>query len=324
MRAGGGGGYVSDMAEYTLKRLFMGVIVVFAVTVLLFGIMQLMPGDPITLITSPRVPPQKIAELRSLWGLDKPWHIQYFYWLGRVMGGDFGNSITTGQKVSVLLGSRLPYTLILAGVSLALQYIIAVPLGLWAAYKEKSRFDNTVVISSVVLWSIPTFWLGILLILLFSIKLKILPVSGFKGFSSIILPILTATLPNLAGTLRLTRTEVLDVIGEKYVVTAYAKGLNNKKVLISHILRNALIPVTVMFFLSLPWIIGGSVVIESVFAWPGIGQLLWKSISTQDYPVVQGIIFIIAILTVISNILGDVLTAFLDPRVRLELRGENL
>lgn len=314
---------MSDMLEYTVKRLIMGIFVVLAVTALLFGIMQLMPGDPIQLITNPRVSPKKIAELQRQWGLDKPVYVQYFYWLLHVFRGDFGTSIATGQKVITLIQARLPYTLLLAGSSLILQYIIAIPLGLLAAYRENSRFDNLVVVSTIILWSIPTFWLGILLILLFSIKLKILPVSGYSGFNSIILPIMTATLPYLASTLRLTRSEVLEVLREKYVITAYAKGLNTKKVLIFHVLRNALIPVTVMFFLSLPWLIGGSVIIESIFAWPGMGRLLWKAISTQDFPVVQGIIFIIAILTVISNILGDIITAYLDPRIRLEIKGDN-
>lgn len=314
---------MSDMLEYTVKRLIMGIFVVLAVTALLFGIMQLMPGDPIQLITNPRVSPKKIAELQRQWGLDKPVYVQYFYWLLHVFRGDFGTSIATGQKVITLIQARLPYTLLLAGSSLILQYIIAIPLGLLAAYRENSRFDNLVVVSTIILWSIPTFWLGILLILLFSIKLKILPVSGYSGFNSIILPIMTATLPYLASTLRLTRSEVLEVLREKYVITAYAKGLNTKKVLIFHVLRNALIPVTVMFFLSLPWLIGGSVIIESIFAWPGMGRLLWKAISTQDFPVVQGIIFIIAILTVISNIVGDIITAYLDPRIRLEIKGDN-
>lgn len=314
---------MSDMLEYTVKRLIMGIFVVLAVTALLFGIMQLMPGDPIQLITNPRVSPKKIAELQRQWGLDKPVYVQYFYWLLHVFRGDFGTSIATGQKVITLIQARLPYTLLLAGSSLILQYIIAIPLGLLAAYRENSRFDNLVVVSTIILWSIPTFWLGILLILLFSIKLKILPVSGYSGFNSVILPIMTATLPYLASTLRLTRSEVLEVLREKYVITAYAKGLNTKKVLIFHVLRNALIPVTVMFFLSLPWLIGGSVIIESIFAWPGMGRLLWKAISTQDFPVVQGIIFIIAILTVISNILGDIITAYLDPRIRLEIKGDN-
>lgn len=314
---------MNDMLEYAAKKLIIGVFVVLVVTVVLFGIMQLMPGDPIQLIANPRISPEKIAELQRQWGLDKPVYVQYFYWLFNILRGDFGTSITTGQKVITLIQARFPYTLLLAGSSLVLQYIIAVPLGLLAAYKENSRFDNVMVVSTIILWSIPIFWLGILLILLFSIKLKLLPVSGYSGFNSLILPVITATLPYLAGTLRLTRSEVLEVLREKYVITAYAKGLDNKKVLIFHVLRNALIPVTVMFFLSLPWIIGGSVIVETIFAWPGMGRLLWRAISSQDFPVVQGIIFIIAILTVISNIIGDIITAYLDPRIRLGIKGEN-
>lgn len=313
---------MNDMIEYAIKRLFIGIFVVLAVTALLFGIMQLMPGDPVQLIVNPRVSAEKVEELRRLWGLDKPVYIQYFYWLSHVIRGDFGTSITTGQKVLTLIQSRLPYTLLLAGSALILEYIIAVPLGLIAAYKENTRFDNIVVILTIIMWSMPVFWLGVLFIMLFSNKLHLLPVSGYMGLKSIILPLATATLPYLASTLRLTRSEVLEVLREKYVITAYAKGLSRNMVLIMHVLRNALIPVTVMFFLSLPWLLGGSVIIERVFAWPGMGQLLWKAISTQDYPIVQGIILIIAILTIMSNILGDIITAFLDPRIRLEMKGE--
>jgi peptide/nickel transport system permease protein len=158
--------------------------------------------------------------------------------------------------------------------------------------------------------------------IIFGVWLKVLPISGYSGFKSVILPLMTISLPGLAGVLRLTRSDVLEVLREKHVETAYAKGMNKSSVLVRHVLRNALIPVSVMFFLNLPWTIGGSVVIETVFAWPGIGPLLWKSITSQDFPVVQGIVFIIAILTVVSNILGDIVAAFLDPRVRQELKGE--
>lgn len=146
----------------------------------------------------------------------------------------------------------------------------------------------------------------------------VLPVSGYSGFSSLILPAFTLALPTLAQIFRLTRSEVLDVMRERYVMTANAKGLSSRKVLIKHILRNALIPVTVMFFLSLPWLIGGAVVVENVFAWPGMGQLLWKAISKQDFMVVQGIIFVITVLTVICNLIGDIISGILDPRIRLE------
>jgi peptide/nickel transport system permease protein len=210
----------------------------------------------------------------------------------------------------------------LTGGALIIQYIIAIPLGLIAAYKKDSVLDRSIVAFTIGFWSIPPFWLGILLMIIFGVWLKVLPISGFSGIKSIILPLMTMALPGLAGVLRLTRSEVLEVLRERYVETAYAKGMKRNSVLIKHVLRNALIPVTVMFFLNLPWTIGGSVVIETVFAWPGVGPLLWKSISSQDFPVVQGIIFIIAILTVISNILGDIFSSFLDPRVRQELKGE--
>lgn len=315
---------MNDMLNYSIKRLILGVFVVFAVSVLIFAIMQLMPGDPIQLISNPRVSPQRVEELRQLWGLDKPAYIQYFYWLARVFKGDLGTSISTGQQVTTLIKARLPYTLLLTGSSLILQYIIAVPLGLITAARKNSHMDSILVVITIIFWSMPPFWLGILFMLVFGIWLKVLPISGYSGFKSLILPLMTMTLPALASNFRLTRSEVLEVLREKYVLTAYAKGLKQKRVLYLHVLRNALIPVTVMFFLSLPWLIGGSVVLESVFAWPGMGNLLWKSISSQDYPVVQGIILIIAMLTVISNILGDIISAMLDPRIRLGLKGDSI
>ncbi|HDK26277.1 MAG TPA: ABC transporter permease [Candidatus Atribacteria bacterium] len=314
---------MNDMLTYTIKRLFQGVFVVIAVTVIVFSIMQLMPGDPIRLICNPRIPQERIEELRHLWGLDKPIIIQYFYWFSNVVKGDFGTSIISGQKVSTLIAQRLPYTLMLTGPALLLEFIISVFLGLIAAYKRDSIFDKLIVNMAIILRAIPIFWLGILFIMLFSLKLRILPVSGYSGFKSLILPLSTLVLPYLATNLRLTRSEVLEVLRERMVLTAYAKGLNDQQVLFRHVLRNALIPTTVLFFLSLPWIFGGSVIIESIFAWPGTGKLLWKSIVGQDFPVVQGIIFIIALLTVISNTMGDIIAAILDPRIRLEIKGEN-
>ena len=313
-----------DMLEYTLRRLFQGVFVVFAVSAILFGIMQLMPGDPINLISDPRIPQERLNELRRLWGLDKPAIIQYFYWLSHILRGDMGTSIISGQKVATLIAVRLPYTLILTGTALIIEFVVAVFLGLVAAYRRDSVFDKFIVTSAIIFRAIPPFWLGVLFIMFFSLKLKILPVSGYSGFASIILPLSTLVLPLLAENLRLTRSEVLEVLRERMVLTAYAKGLTKNQVMFKHVLRNALIPATVMFFLSLPWIFGGSIIIESVFAWPGTGKLLWKSIAGQDYPVVQGIIFIIALLTVVSNTVGDIITAFLDPRIRLEIKGENV
>lgn len=308
---------MSQTARYILKRLLIGVLVVLCVSLVIFGILQAMPGDPVELMTSPRVSQAKVAEIRARWGLDQPPVVQYFYWLGNVLTGNFGVSITTGQAVTYLIAQRLPYTLMLTGVAIVVEYAIAIPIGLFAAVHKDGPFDRAMNVIMVVLWSMPGFWLGVLLIMLFSIRLGALPISGYSGPVSMILPVLTLALPNLAQTFRLTRSEVLDVLDARYVKTATAKGLLRDKVLVRHVLRNALIPVTVTFFLSLPWLIGGAVVVENVFAWPGMGQLLWTGIQKQDFPIVQGIVFVISILTVICNLIGDVVSGLLDPRIRL-------
>ncbi|MCI8608682.1 MAG: ABC transporter permease [Firmicutes bacterium] len=306
------------MLRYVIKRLLIGILVVLFVTVLIFAIMQAMPGNPVDLMVDTRVSAEKVAEIKAEWGLDQPPVIQYFYWLGNILQGNFGMSISLKQNVSDLILQRLPYTLMLTGAALVIEYLLAIPLGLLAAVKKNKLTDKALTVTTVVLWSMPPFWLGVLLMLVFSIHLNILPLSGYSGFLSLILPALTLSLPALAQIFRLTRSEVLDVMDEKYVTTAYAKGIEDKKVLIRHVLRNALIPVTVMFFLSLPWLIGGAVVVENVFAWPGMGQLLWKGIAKQDFVIVQGIVFVITILTVICNIIGDMISGILDPRIRLE------
>ena len=309
---------MNDIMRYIIKRLLIGILVVLFVTVLIFGIMQAMPGNPIDLMVDTRVSAEKVEEIKAEWGLDKPPVVQYFYWLGNRLRGNFGMSISMKQNVSDLILQRLPYTLLLTGVALVIEYLLAIPLGLLAAVRKNKMTDKALTVMTVVLWSMPPFWLGVLLMLVFSIHLNILPLSGYSGFSSLILPALTLSLPALAQIFRLTRSEVLDVMDEKYVTTAYAKGIADKKILVRHVLRNALIPVTVMFFLSLPWLIGGAVVVENVFAWPGMGQLLWKGIAKQDFVIVQGIVFVISILTVICNIIGDMISGILDPRIRLE------
>lgn len=309
---------MNDVIHFAVKRLIMGIAIVLFVSVIVFAIMQAMPGDPIDLMVDTRVSEERVAELKAQWGLDKPAIVQYFYWLGNILQGDFGMSVSMKQNVGDLIMQRLPYTLMLTGAALLIEYLIAIPLGLLAAVKKDRLTDKALTVGTIVLWSMPQFWLGVLLMFIFSITLGVLPLSGYSGFASLILPAFTLALPTLAQIFRLTRSEVLDVMRERYVMTANAKGLSSKKVLIKHILRNALIPVTVMFFLSLPWLIGGAVVVENVFAWPGMGPLLWKAISKQDFMVVQGIIFVITILTVICNLIGDIISGILDPRIRLE------
>ncbi len=309
---------MNDIMRFIAKRLCVGILVVLFVTVLVFAIMQAMPGDTIDLMVDTRVSAEKVAEIKAQWGLDEPPVVQYFYWLKNVLQGDFGTSISLKQSVSQLILQRLPYTLMLTGAALLIEYVIAIPLGLLAAVRKGKLTDKTLTVLTIVLWSMPPFWLGVLFILTFSIWLGILPISGWSGLTSLILPAFTLALPSLAQIFRLTRSEVLDVLDEKYVTTAYAKGLKNKIVLVKHVLRNAMIPVTVMFFLSLPWLIGGAVVVENVFAWPGMGQLLWKAISKQDFVIVQGVVLVITVLTVVCNLIGDIISGILDPRIRLE------
>lgn len=309
---------MNGVLRYVAKRLIMGVGIVIFVSVLVFAIMQAMPGNPIDLMVDTRVSPERVAELKAQWGLDEPPIVQYFVWLGNILQGDFGMSVSMKQNVSDLILQRLPYTLMLTGAALLIEYLIAIPLGLWAAVKKDKAVDKSLTVGTIVLWSMPQFWLGVLFMLIFAIWLGVLPLSGWSGPSSLILPALTLALPTLAQIFRLTRSEVLDVMRERYVMTARAKGIEGRKVLIRHVLRNALIPVTVMFFLSLPWLIGGAVVVENVFAWPGMGQMLWRAISKQDFMVVQGVIFVITVLTVICNLIGDIISGILDPRIRLE------
>jgi len=301
-----------------MKKVLIGIPVVFFVSLFIFLLMQMMPGDPIRLIAGERVTPQRIEELRRSWGLDQPIYVQYFYWLSHVMVGDFGFSYVTRLPVSLLVWSRLPYTIELTLTSLALSYVLGIPIGVIAALKRGTFLDDATIGLSTFFYSMPTYWLGLMLMLTFGLYLRWFPVSGASGFESMTLPTLTLTLPYVAMSGRIVRTEMLDVLTEDYVRTAWAKGLPSRRVILRHALRNALIPLTVMFFLDLPWIIGGAVIVETVFAWPGMGSLLYKSVVRQDYPVVQAIVIIIAILTVVCNILGDIVSAFLDPRIRVE------
>ena len=301
-----------------MKRILIGIPVILFVSLFIFLLMQMLPGDPIKLIAGERVTPERIEELRRSWGLDQPVYIQYFYWLSHVLMGDFGYSYVTRLPVSHLIWSRLPYTLQLTLTSLILSYVLGIPIGVLVALKRGTLVDSVTVGVATFFYSMPTYWLGLILMLVFGLYLKWFPISGSFSLESIVLPLLTLTLPYVAMSARIVRTEMLEVLTEDYIRTAWAKGLPSRMVILKHALRNALIPLTVMFFLDLPWILGGAVIVESVFAYPGMGSLLYKSILKQDYPVVQAIVLIITTLTVVCNILGDIVVAFLDPRIRVE------
>lgn len=311
---------MGELLRYAVKKTIIGVPLILGQSAIVFLLLMSLPGDPISLMVEDRrmLPIWKIEEIKAEYGLDKPLPVQYFYWLSHFVVGDFGTSFVTKQPVPVTISYRIPYTLQLTFSSLILAYIIGVPFGVLAALKRGTAFESGLMGFSVFFYSMPRYWLGLVFMLIFGLYLGILPISGIGKPTSIVLPIITLALPSVARIARLMRTEMVEVLTEDYVRTAWAKGLPSRRVIWGHALRNALIPVVVMFFLNIPWLIGGAVIVESVFAWPGMGLLLYRSILRQDYPIVQALILFIAVLTVISNIIGDIMSAYLDPRIRVE------
>ena len=283
----------------------------------------MMPGNPIDIMTDRKVSAEVRQQLVHEYGYDQPLVVQYFRWVKQlVIDHDFGNSVRYKVSVWSLMKDRVPRSFILCGWSLLLEMIIALPLGLLCAMKKDSIFDRFSVSFTLLMTSLPSFWLGVILILVFSVWLKWFPISGYDTPKHYVLPIIALTASSLAGTLRLTRSEVLEIINEKYVTTAYAKGLSERAVMVKHVLRNALIFVTVQVFMSLPWLISGAVVTEKIFGIPGMGNLLLNSIVVQDFPVVQAVLLIIAILTVICNLISDIVVSILDPRISYNNSGE--
>lgn len=279
--------------------------------------MRLVPGDPIVAKMTERLSDERLEEIRAQWGLDKPLYLQYFYWTNRILRGDLGISIYTGLTVSEMVSPRLPKTLILSLSALILSILIGIPTGILSAIKQYTAFDYSTTVAVFVWMSFPSFWLALIFIIFFSVQLGWFPVSGYGGIRHLFLPMLTLSLPASGTLLRLTRSSFLETIRQDYIITARAKGLSERIVMYKHALRNSMLPVVTILFLRLPWLIGGSVIIEEVFGWPGMGQLFIQSVIRRDYAVVQSITLIIAVLTVASSIFADIVYAWLDPRIRI-------
>lgn len=304
------------MQAYLTQRLLLSIPVVLGVTVLVFAILFLTPGDPVRTMVGPRAPEEQVQKLRNQLGLNRPWPEQYVRWLGRVLQGDLGVSIAAKRPVSELIREQLPFTLWLTLTALSIGTLFGVILGVVAAVKQDTWLDYLITFTSLFWFSMPGFWLGLMFILVFGLWLRWTPISGYQANGALILPTLTLALPQMGSLARLVRTEMLDVLHDEYIKTAHAKGLHPLWVLYRHALRNALIPVAVLVFLSLPWLLGGAIVIETIFAWPGMGRLLYQALTQKDFPVVQGLLLMIALATVLTNLLGDVATALLDPRIK--------
>jgi peptide/nickel transport system permease protein len=309
------------MGRYILRRLGQLVPVVFGITLVLFVMLRLLPGDPASAMLGERGTDEAIARINRAYGLDQPIYIQYGYYLRNLATLDLGESIKYQVPVAELLLPRLGVSLSVVAFTLLLTILIALPFGLLAAMRRDSALDNIVRAVFMVMMLMPSFWVGILLIIFFSVQLRLFPVAGFgTGLIDTIwhlfLPALTIALSIAPVLVRALRASILEALGSDYVRTARAKGLHDQAVVIRHVLRNALIPATTLLGLSIGGLMGGTVILEKVFALPGAGALLIDSIGARDYPVVQATTLIFAALVILVNLITDVIYSFLDPRVR--------
>lgn len=307
------------MLQYIIRRLLQAILVIFGVLTVVFIILRL-TGDPVRLMLGENASEEAITYMTHELGLDRPLYVQYFAYMGKVARGDFGDSISQSGKAAlpIVLG-RYPATLRLALLALAYSVILATIFGIISAIYRYTIFDNAVMFLALFGQSIPNFWLGIMLILIFAVNLGWLPSQGFEGWNPryIILPMITLAAPGLARLTRLVRSGMLDVLGQDYVRTARAKGLKDSRIVFGHALKNAAIPLVTIIGLDLGVLLGGAVVTEQIFTWPGVGLTVIEGINRRDFPVVQAAVFIIATTFVLINLLVDLLYTWLDPRVRL-------
>lgn len=321
------------MFAYISKRLLMMVPLIFGITLITFTVVHLAPGGPVEVETEMQLKASAQAKenLRKLYGLDKPLHVQYYNWLKRFVLFDFGKSFVDNRDVLEKIIERIPVTLTINILSLVLIMLIAIPLGVFSAVKRYSLFDKLSTLFVFVGFSTPTFWLALLLMILFGVNLGILPISGIQSIDvsdmgpldrlldwtrHLILPVGISAFGGIAGLSRYSRSSMLEVIRQDYIRTARAKGLKEADVIFRHALRNALMPIVTILGLSVPGLIGGGVIFETIFAIPGMGQLFYSSAMSRDYPTIMGILVIGALLTLLGNLIADISYALADPRIR--------
>ncbi|HET9386671.1 MAG TPA: ABC transporter permease [Gemmatimonadales bacterium] len=312
-------------------RLLAGLAVVLGVVMLTFLLLHAAPGDPVDLLLGPSATAEQIAAQRAALGLDRPLAAQFATWLARFAQGDWGNSIAKGLPVRQLLALAWPATVRLVGLSLLLSYLIGIVIGAFQAARSGSRSDTALSVASVTLFALPGYWLGLMLVLVFTYWARWLPAFGAAGFDAdyltgsdwlldrlrhLVLPLVTLTLIGIGGAARFVRGAMIETLSQPFITTARAKGLSSRRVIGRHALRNALTPVVTLLGLSLPALFSGAVFVEAVFAWPGVGRVLVEAVKARDYPVVMAATTISALLVVAGNLLADTLAAWLDPRVR--------
>jgi len=325
------------MIRYILKRLVQAIPLLLGIATVTFFIVHMAPGDPMDFYLEQRydrnIDPELIELIRQKYGLDQPLHVQYVKWLGNLLQGDLGESFVHRRPVSALLAETIPYTLLLTVLALLVDALVGIFLGILSAVKQYSALDKTVTFSSLIIYSVPGFWLALMLVLVFSVHLGWFPTSQTRSFDyeflswfgklldlawHLVLPVFVLGIASAAGTARYMRSQLLEVLNEEYILAARARGLRERTVILKHAVRNALIPIVTIFGMSLPFLLGGAVVIETIFAWPGMGRLALSAVNARDYPVILATMMIAAVLTVLGNLLADVTYTLVDPRVSYE------
>ena len=306
------------MTRFLVRRLLLAIPVLLGVATLVFALIHMIPGDPVQAMLGDAASPESVAELRGRLGLDRPLHVQYKAFLVSAARGDLGVSLRTSERVTTAIAARVPATVELALAAMFVAVVIAIPAGIVAAVWSGTALDHAATTLALIGISMPTFWLGPVLALVFSIGLGWLPVSGRGTLAHLVLPAITLGAPLAAVLARMTRASLMDELREPYVTAARARGLSGARVVLKHALRNSLIPIVTVLGLQVGAVLTGAVITETIFAWPGVGRLLIQSIGFRDYPLVQGCILLIAVTYVSVNLLTDVAYASLDPRIRLD------
>lgn len=310
------------MGRYLVRRSIQGAIVVLLISVATFLMMRLLPGDPVLLLMGEgrvRISAEQKELIRTKWGLNQPWHVQYWKWLSNMLRGDFGDSlIRRGVPVRDMIFEAAPVTAKLNVIAISLSLVLAIPIGVLAGVKRNSVFDYLAAVGATFGVSLPNFWVGLMLIVIFAAWLKVLPPFGVHSWTGYILPVIVLMNENMATFSRVMRSGTIEVMNQDYVRTARAKGLSERVVIFRHAVRNALLPVVTVIGFQVAFILSGTIIVETVFAIPGVGRLFTDSVFRLDYQVVQSLVFVMTVLVVVANVLTDLVYAFVDPRIRIE------
>jgi peptide/nickel transport system permease protein len=306
-----------EILSFAVRRIGRLIITVFLISTIIFFVIRIIPGDPALVIAGMDASAADIAAIRARIGTDRPIMVQYFDWLWRVLRFDFGTSLTSGQPVTRLILERFPLTLSLALLGILIGILVAVPLGILSAVRRWSGWDYLGMAFSQIGMAIPSFWLGILLLLLLAVKVRLFPLFGVGSFRHLVLPSVALGLARAAILLRLTRASMIEELSKEYVITARAKGLTERMVKYKHALKNGLLPVVTIAGIQLGYMLGGAIIIEQVFSLPGLGRLFLFGVYQRDFPLIQGGVIFVALVFSMINFLGDILYSVLNPRIRI-------